>query len=98
MDGPRRVDAGAGLYFSPIQLIPDFIPVIGFLDDAVLVAIMLRIVVRTAGPQMLHKHWPGTSEGLQRCAGSVVWPNKDERGPVTSRGVVYEALGLVGVS
>ena len=54
-----------GYIFSPIQLIPDFIPVIGFLDDAVLVAIMLRIVVRTAGPQMLHKHWPGTSEGLQ---------------------------------
>ncbi len=54
-----------GYIFSPIQLIPDFIPVIGFLDDAVLVAIMLRIVVRTAGPQMLQKHWPGTPEGLR---------------------------------
>ncbi len=53
-----------GYIFSPIQLIPDFIPVIGFLDDAVLVAIMLRIVVRTAGPQMLQQHWPGTPEGL----------------------------------
>ncbi len=54
-----------GYIFSPIQLIPDFIPVIGFLDDAVLVAIVLRIVVRTAGPQMLQKHWPGTPEGLR---------------------------------
>ncbi len=54
-----------GYIFSPIQLIPDFVPVIGFLDDAVLVAIMLRVVVRTAGPQMLHKHWPGTPEGLR---------------------------------
>lgn len=54
-----------GYIFSPIQLIPDFLPVIGFLDDAVLVAIMLRIVVRTAGPQMLQKHWPGTPEGLR---------------------------------
>ncbi len=54
-----------GYIFSPIQLIPDFVPVIGFLDDAVLVAIMLRIVVRTAGPQMLQKHWPGTPEGLR---------------------------------
>lgn len=54
-----------GYIFSPIQLIPDFVPVIGFLDDAVLVAIMLRIVVRTAGPEMLQKHWPGTSEGLR---------------------------------
>ena len=50
---------------SPIDLIPDFIPIIGFLDDAFVVAIMLRIVVRTAGPQMLEKHWPGTPEGLR---------------------------------
>ncbi len=35
---------------SPMQLIPDFIPVIGFLDDAVLVAIMLRIVGAYRGP------------------------------------------------
>jgi hypothetical protein len=54
-----------GYIFSPIQLIPDFIPDIGFLDDADLVAIMLRIVMRTAGPQMLQKHWPGTPQGLQ---------------------------------
>jgi uncharacterized membrane protein YkvA (DUF1232 family) len=50
---------------SPIDLIPDFIPIIGFLDDAFVVAIMLRIVVRTAGPQMLERHWPGTPEGLR---------------------------------
>ncbi len=54
-----------GYLVSPIDLIPDFIPVIGFLDDAVVVAIMLRIVVRTAGPQMLLKHWPGTPQGLR---------------------------------
>ena len=53
-----------GYLVSPIDLIPDFIPVIGFLDDALVVAIMLRIVVRTAGPQMLEKHWPGTPQGL----------------------------------
>lgn len=53
-----------GYIFSPIQLIPEFVPVVGFLDDAVLVAIMLRVVVRTAGPQMLAKHWPGTPQGL----------------------------------
>ena len=53
-----------GYLVSPIDLIPDFIPVIGFLDDAVVVAIMLRIVVRTAGPQMLQRHWPGTPQGL----------------------------------
>lgn len=65
---PRMVRVGLalvlGYIFSPIQLIPDFVPVVGFLDDAVLVAIMLRIVVRTAGPHMLDKHWPGTPQGL----------------------------------
>lgn len=54
-----------GYLVSPIDLIPDFIPIIGFLDDAVVVAIMLRIVVRTTGPEMLEKHWPGTPEGLR---------------------------------
>jgi uncharacterized membrane protein YkvA (DUF1232 family) len=54
-----------GYLVSPIDLIPDFIPVIGFLDDALVIAIMLRIVARTAGPEMLEKHWPGTPEGLR---------------------------------
>ena len=48
----------------PIDLIPDFIPVIGFLDDAVIVALVLRSAVRKAGPAALAKHWPGTPEGL----------------------------------
>jgi uncharacterized membrane protein YkvA (DUF1232 family) len=49
---------------SPIDLIPDFIPIIGFADDAIIVAIVLRSVTRTAGPAALAKHWPGTPEGL----------------------------------
>ena len=67
-----------GYIFSPIQLIPDFIPVIGFLDDAVLIAIMLRIVVRTAGPQMLQKHWPGTPQGLRAVRRVCGLPNPAE--------------------
>jgi len=49
---------------SPIDLIPDFIPVIGFADDVILVALVLRSVTRIAGPAALTKHWPGTPEGL----------------------------------
>ncbi|WP_436528547.1 YkvA family protein [Actinoplanes sp. HUAS TT8] len=48
----------------PIDLIPDFIPVIGYADDAIIVALALRSVARRAGPQALHKHWPGTPTGL----------------------------------
>ena len=49
---------------SPIDLIPDFIPVLGYLDDAVLVVLALRTVVRAAGPAVLEEHWRGTPEGL----------------------------------
>jgi uncharacterized membrane protein YkvA (DUF1232 family) len=49
----------------PIDLIPDFLPVIGYADDAIIVALVLRSVTRAAGPEALAKHWPGTPEGLQ---------------------------------
>ena len=48
----------------PIDLIPDFIPVIGYADDAVVVAVVLRSVVRRAGTEALRRHWPGSAEGL----------------------------------
>jgi uncharacterized membrane protein YkvA (DUF1232 family) len=54
-----------GYLLSPIDLIPDFVPVLGYADDAVIVAIALRSVVRHAGPDALERHWPGTSDGLR---------------------------------
>ena len=49
----------------PIDLVPDFIPVIGYADDVVIVAAVLRSVVRRAGPQAVRRHWPGTHDGLE---------------------------------
>ena len=49
---------------SPIDLVPDFIPVVGYADDAIIVAAVLRSVVRHAGVQALERHWPGTPDGL----------------------------------
>jgi uncharacterized membrane protein YkvA (DUF1232 family) len=49
---------------SPIDLIPDVVPVIGYADDAVIVAAVLRSVVRRAGAETIRRHWPGTEEGL----------------------------------
>ena len=57
---------------SPIDLLPEFIPVIGYADDVVVAAYVLRSVVRIAGPEALDRHWPGTPEGLdvvRRLAG-----------------------------
>ncbi len=49
---------------SPIDLIPDFIPVIGYADDAVVVVFALRSAVRRAGVDTVRRHWPGTPNGL----------------------------------
>ena len=50
---------------SPIDLVPDFIPVIGYADDVLIVAAVLRSVTRRAGPDALVRHWPGSPAGLQ---------------------------------
>jgi uncharacterized membrane protein YkvA (DUF1232 family) len=49
---------------SPLDLVPDFIPVIGYADDVVVVAWALRSVVRRAGREALIRHWPGEPAGL----------------------------------
>lgn len=49
----------------PLDLVPDFIPVVGYADDAIVVALALRSVIRVAGPEALDRHWPGTPDGLR---------------------------------
>ncbi len=49
---------------SPIDLVPDFIPVIGYADDAIIVTAVLRSVVRRAGLPAVKRHWPGTEDGF----------------------------------
>ena len=48
----------------PIDLVPDFIPVLGYADDAIAVALVLRSVVRRAGTEAVTRQWPGTPDGL----------------------------------
>jgi uncharacterized membrane protein YkvA (DUF1232 family) len=54
-----------GYLALPFDLIPDFVPVLGYADDAIIVALVLRSATRSAGPDALAKHWPGTPEGLE---------------------------------
>ena len=48
----------------PIDLIPDFIPVLGYADDAIIVTLVLRSSVRRAGLSDVRSHWPGSDEGF----------------------------------
>ncbi|WIX76531.1 YkvA family protein [Amycolatopsis carbonis] len=48
----------------PIDLIPDFIPVLGYADDAIVVTLVLRSVVRRAGIDAVRARWPGTEDGF----------------------------------
>jgi uncharacterized membrane protein YkvA (DUF1232 family) len=48
----------------PVDLVPDVVPVLGHADDAVVVALVLRSVVRRACPAAIDRHWPGTPDGL----------------------------------
>jgi len=56
----------------PIDIVPDFIPVAGQLDDAIVVALVLRWMLRGVDPIVLDELWPGPSSGLallKRAAG-----------------------------
>ncbi len=53
-----------GYLALPFDLVPDFIPVVGYADDAIIVAAVLRWVVHRAGVETVRRHWPGTDEGF----------------------------------
>lgn len=53
-----------GYLASPIDLIPDFIPVLGYADDAIIIIAILRGVLRRAGVDAVRAHWPGTDDGF----------------------------------
>jgi len=71
---PRRARVAviiAGLYvLSPIDLIPEFIPVIGPLDDVVVVGLALRYAGRRVPRDVLRDAWPGEPRVLERLLGA----------------------------
>ena len=79
---PRRSKIALGMaaayVVSPIDLLPEFIPVIGWLDDLLILTYVLDRVIERAGPELVEEHWdgPGDLLGLIRdvlgLAGSVI--------------------------
>jgi uncharacterized membrane protein YkvA (DUF1232 family) len=71
-DLPRTVRVRLWLLLGylaiPFDLVPDFIPVLGYADDAIIVSLVLRSIVRRAGAPVIRRHWPGTDDGLAALA------------------------------
>jgi uncharacterized membrane protein YkvA (DUF1232 family) len=66
---PRRskllLVALVGYLALPVDLIPDFLPGVGHVDDVFVVAFALRAILRTAGSAVIKENWPGSAESLQ---------------------------------
>jgi uncharacterized membrane protein YkvA (DUF1232 family) len=69
---PRAVKialAAAAIYLaSPIDLIPDFIPVLGYLDDVLLAAVVVDGILNYVDRGLVLKYWPGTVQSLEKLA------------------------------
>lgn len=70
----------------PIDLVPDFIPVIGYADDAIIVAVALRYAVRHAGLTAIERNWPGTPSGLTSMLALVGLGGAPSTNPSDSEG------------
>jgi uncharacterized membrane protein YkvA (DUF1232 family) len=65
---PRRkkalLVALTGYLALPLDLVPDFIPVAGQLDDVVIVTLVLRSLLHGGGETLVREHWPGPNSSL----------------------------------
>ncbi|MDH3471031.1 MAG: YkvA family protein [Acidimicrobiia bacterium] len=71
----RKIVAGAaGAYvFAPIDLIPDFIPVLGQVDDLIVVALGLKHLIEGASEDVVRQHWDGPEDVLELVTNVIDW-------------------------
>ena len=71
----RLALGGAVAYLvSPVQVIPNFVPVLGYSDDLVVFSLALRYTCRRAGPDRVRAAWPGDPAALERLLGPLLGP------------------------
>ncbi len=58
---------------SPIDLIPDFIPVLGSVDDLLVLAFAVDFLLRASPPEVIDEHWDGSEDGLELVRGIAAW-------------------------
>jgi uncharacterized membrane protein YkvA (DUF1232 family) len=61
----RRLGLLLAYLALPIDLVPDVVPVLGYADDVIVIALVLRSLVRRGGADTLDRHWTGTPVGLR---------------------------------
>ena len=65
-----KIALGAAMVYlaSPVDLIPDFIPLVGYLDDLLLAALLVDGILNWVDRALVLKYWPGTPDALERLA------------------------------
>ena len=70
----RWAMAAVGAYVaSPIDLIPDFVPVLGAVDDLLVLAFAIDYLLKASPEEIIDEHWDGSEDGLELVRGITAW-------------------------
>lgn len=85
-----KLVAAIAYFLSPIDLVPDFIPVIGYLDDLVLAAYALNSIINDVDPEVVKRNWAGDGEILDNIQRILAVADQ-----MLGSGLVRKLFGLI---